>query len=355
MSENETSLARIDAVTRAVDSAESVQELKVIHDKISAMLPALKQLVKEGRLTFGEIFPLMVTKLKDERKAGGMLAGIERNRGGKGMPQIASLSGNDAIYTKVCEEADLNLNTAARWQLEALVLEDIFNELIAKAKEEGDTLTSHSLMVLGMRQIVVDTPEAPPLPEGIYNVFYADPPWQYGNPQHTKGDERRIGDQDTTLDTLYQTRTIEELCDFGKDIRPMVADNAVLFMWVTSPFLERGFQVVSAWGFDYKTSMVWDKVKHNVGYYVSVRHELLLICTKGSMLPENPVLFDSVQTIERTGHSVKPEFFYEVIETLYPNGKYIELFQRGEARAKWTIWGNEAIPFRRTDSEALMD
>ena len=114
-----------------------------------------------------------------------------------------------------------------------------------------------------------------------------------------------------------------------------------LFLWVTSPFLKKCFEVIEAWGFEYKTNFVWYKVKHNFGYYNSVRHEHLFICTKGSCTPDNDKLINSVQTIERSKkHSEKPEKFREIIDTLYPNGKRIELFARNKAKG-WDSWGNE--------------
>jgi len=169
-----------------------------------------------------------------------------------------------------------------------------------------------------------------------YRIFYADPPWKYGNEQHGE-----FGvEQETVLESHYPTMTIKELSDLP--INKITATDAVLFLWVTSPFLELCFPMITAWGFKYKTSMVWDKVKHNVGNYVSVRHEFLLICTRGACTPDNVKLFDSVQTIERTEHSRKPEEFREIIDTIYTHGKRIELFRRGDAPAGWDTWGNEA-------------
>jgi N6-adenosine-specific RNA methylase IME4 len=104
--------------------------------------------------------------------------------------------------------------------------------------------------------------------------------------------------------------------------------------------LKESFQVIDAWGFEYKTSFVWDKVKHNMGHYNSVRHEFLLVCTKGSCTPDVQKLFDSVQTIERTKHSEKPEEFRKIIDTIYPNGKRIELFSRKKVDG-WESFGNE--------------
>lgn len=121
----------------------------------------------------------------------------------------------------------------------------------------------------------------------------------------------------------------------------MAASNCVLFLWVTSPLLEEAFEIIRAWGFEYKTSMVWDKIKHNVGNYVSVRHELLLICTKGKP-PKVPKLVDSVYEEERTEHSRKPDYFRDLIDALYPEGKRTELFARGALPENWTGWGDEA-------------
>jgi len=170
-----------------------------------------------------------------------------------------------------------------------------------------------------------------PLPEGKYQVIYADPPWEYAQEQHTH--EK----QDTTLETHYPTMPTEDICKLP--VQNLTGDNAVLFLWTTSPKLFECKQVIDAWGFDYKSSMVWDKVLHNVGYYVSVRHEFLLICTKGSCLPDNPKLHDSVLTEERTEHSKKPDTFYGIIEDMY-KGKKIELFAR-KKREGWDTWGNQ--------------
>ena len=85
---------------------------------------------------------------------------------------------------------------------------------------------------------------------------------------------------------------------------------------------------------------MWDKVKHNMGHYNSVRHEFLLIGVRGSCQPDENQLFDSVQSIERTEHSAKPEEFRNIIQTLYPYGTRIELFARQEHEG-WDYFGNQ--------------
>lgn len=171
------------------------------------------------------------------------------------------------------------------------------------------------------------------LPKGKYVVLYADPPWSYN--------DGRTGDLMTATGALdhYPTMTLAELKSL--DILSISAADSVLFLWATCPLLEDALDLARAWGFKYKAQFVWDKVKHNMGHYNSVRHELLLICTRGSCTPQNVKLFDSVQTIERTAkHSEKPQEFREIIETLYPNGGRIELFARQEIKG-WEVWGNE--------------
>ena len=162
-----------------------------------------------------------------------------------------------------------------------------------------------------------------------YRVVYADPPWSYGDKQNIDG----LGG----AEKHYTTMPLKEICE----IPVPTQDNAVLFIWVTSPMLEDVFAVIKAWGFKYKTSFVWDKIAHNMGHYNSVRHELLLIATKGSCTPDVKKLYDSVVSIERSEHSKKPSQFREMIDVLYPTGDRIELFAR-EASDGWDVWGNMA-------------
>lgn len=129
------------------------------------------------------------------------------------------------------------------------------------------------------------------------------------------------------------------------DVPSIVCDDAVLFLWVTSPQLPAGLEVMRDWGFEYKESIVWDKVAHNFGYYFSMRHEFLLLGTRGSCLPENDKLIGSVQTIRRSReHSRKPEKFRVIIDRLYPSGRRIELFARGEVPPGWVAWGADINP-----------
>jgi len=163
----------------------------------------------------------------------------------------------------------------------------------------------------------------PPLPEGVFNVIYADPPWEYFLPLRGSPNMH------------YQTMTTEEICK----LKVPAAENAVLFLWATNPKLEDALKVMNAWGFEYKTNMVWVKDKVGTGYYFRGQHELLLVGKKGGMsapLEENRP--HSVLVASREKHSHKPQAVYELIEKMYPGQKYLELFGT-EKRKGWVTWG----------------
>ena len=119
----------------------------------------------------------------------------------------------------------------------------------------------------------------------------------------------------------------------------MFADNAMLFLWVTSPQLKKVFRVIESWGFTYKTYMTWVKDKIGLGWYIRNQNELLLLAEKGNMpIPKPADRPSSAVYAPRTEHSRKPDVFYEIIEKMYPNRKYLELFGRRK-RPGWELWG----------------
>lgn len=167
-------------------------------------------------------------------------------------------------------------------------------------------------------------------PDAKYRIIYADPPWKYGN---------TMPDYFTEQADHYDLMTVKEIA--ALPIKDIAEKDAVLFMWVTSPILEESFEVINAWGFKYKASFIWDNMAHVMGHYNSVRHELLLICVRGSCTPDIPKLIPSVVSIPRSDkHSEKPERFREIIDELYPNGKRVELFARTTAKG-WEGYGND--------------
>lgn len=164
--------------------------------------------------------------------------------------------------------------------------------------------------------------------EGIKpcSVIYADPPWNY------------LGFDGTP----YPTMPTDDICEMWPDIHSITTPDAVLVMCAPSAMLPDALKVIEAWGFEYKTSAVWDKQTAGQGVYFRQQHEFLLLATKG-----NPPCVDpkatpsSVISAKRGKHSEKPVCIYEMIEKMYPELGKLELFSR-TAREGWTMWGNQA-------------
>ncbi len=176
--------------------------------------------------------------------------------------------------------------------------------------------------------------DTPTLPKGQYRVLYADPPWQYS--------DDRLGDIGAAV-SQYSTLSTDCICAIhksGRSVQDVSAKDAVLFLWCTAPLVPDAIRVMAAWGFGYKSQYIWNKVLTYNGHYNAVGHELLLIGVKGSCPPDEATLSDSVVTIERTEHSAKPDSFYVIIEEMYTQGPYLELFARRK-RDGWESWGLE--------------
>ena len=165
-----------------------------------------------------------------------------------------------------------------------------------------------------------------PLPQGKFNVIYADPPWSF-EMDNSRGAALRE----------YQTMQLEDICK----IKVPSVEDAILFLWVPNSLIRQGLQVVESWGFAYKTHFVWVKNKIGVGSWLRNQHEVLFIAVKGDIgTPETNNRYSSVIQADLGKHSKKPEIVYEMIEKMYPGKKYLELFARNK-REKWQGWGNE--------------
>jgi N6-adenosine-specific RNA methylase IME4 len=164
-------------------------------------------------------------------------------------------------------------------------------------------------------------------------VIYADPPWRFEPYSRENGLDR-------SADNHYPTMTVEQI----KALPVPAADDAVLWLWATTPMLPEAIEVMAAWGFTYRSNFVWAKDKVGTGYWNRNKHEQLLVATRGNPVApapgEQPL---SVIHAPRGSHSEKPEAFAMMIERLYPSTPKLEMFARGP-RPGWDVWGNESIP-----------
>lgn len=173
-----------------------------------------------------------------------------------------------------------------------------------------------------------------------FKTVLADPPWQFQNRTGKVAPEHRRLNR-------YPTMTLDDICDLP--VSEVVEDTAHLYMWVPNALLPEGLRVMEAWGFQYKSNLVWHKIRKDggsdgrgVGFYFRNVTELILFGVRGKnarTLDAGRSQVNMIQTRKRE-HSRKPDEQYELIEACSP-GPYLELFARGE-RPKWAVWGNQA-------------
>ena len=176
-----------------------------------------------------------------------------------------------------------------------------------------------------------------------YQVIMADPPWPTGCTSRTK----RKGN----LGSLqhYELMSLEAIVG----LREMVLNEAdpegsFLFLWTVNNQLPNALRVMNAWGYTYKTNLVWDKYSPRVGYYTRNAHELLLLGVRGSpaylrsgILTPGRHAPSSIIREKRRGHSQKPIAAYGVAEGYAPDGNWLEMFARYN-HPGWDVWGYEA-------------
>lgn len=208
----------------------------------------------------------------------------------------------------------------------------------AEKGENGKPLSANQLRAAIRQQTALDRTAAVELKAkglGKFVVLYADPPWRYENPP--------MGGSNRSIENHYPTMDLNEIC--ALPVADLAHENSVLFMWATSPKLSECMEVLKAWGFSYRTKIVWVKDKIGMGYHVREQHESLLIAKRGELAPPaveaRPA---SVLEAPRLGHSAKPDAYYDIIDKMYPDVRKIELFARDsderDKRPCWTSWGN---------------
>ena len=173
-----------------------------------------------------------------------------------------------------------------------------------------------------------------------YKTIYADPPWQFQNrtgkvaPEH-----KRL--------SRYSTMTLDEIKSLP--VSNVADDKSHLYLWVPNALLPDGLEVMKEWGFEYKTNLIWEKVRKDgqpdgrgVGFYFRNVTEILLFGIKGDKkrtLQPGRSQVNLLRTMKRE-HSRKPDEFVNLIEAC-SSGPRLELFARGD-REGWDMWGNQA-------------
>lgn len=137
--------------------------------------------------------------------------------------------------------------------------------------------------------------------------------------------------------------SIEDLCA----LEPPVADDAHLYLWTTNGFVVEAHEIARAWGFRPITLCTWGKVQPDgspsmkTGNYFRGATEHVLFGVRGRLPFPTDRPTPTLWLWPRLAHSVKPDAFYDLVESLSP-GPYVELFAR-RARFGWDYWGNQSL------------
>lgn len=181
--------------------------------------------------------------------------------------------------------------------------------------------------------------------EEKFSTILADPPWQFANRTGKMAPEHRRLNR-------YQTMSLQEICEIPVQLAAETPSH--LYLWVPNALLPEGLEVMRAWGFTYKTNLIWHKVRKDgepdgrgVGFYFRNTTEIVLFGVRGAMRTLQPGRTQvNILKSMKQEHSRKPDRFYDLIEACSP-GPYLELFARG-ARPGWKAWGNQAENYEIT-------
>lgn len=173
-----------------------------------------------------------------------------------------------------------------------------------------------------------------------YRTIYADPPWQFQNRTGKVAPEHKRLNR-------YPTMKLEDIMKLP--VGDVADEKSHLYLWVPNALLPEGLQVMEAWGFEYKTNLIWEKTRKDgepdgrgVGFYFRNVTEILLFGIKGEKnrtLDPGRSQVNLIRAMKKE-HSRKPEEFIDLIEKC-SNAPYLEVFARGN-RDSWDMWGNQA-------------
>ena len=204
---------------------------------------------------------------------------------------------------------------------------DAAKAILSGEKKVADVVREEKRQEYQKRVEAVKAAPAATTPDTLPTLVLADPPWKY--------DFSATENRD--IENHYDTAAVSELAMHT----PKTADDCVLLLWATAPKLTEAIDLLKAWGFEYKTSAMWDKEIIGCGYWFRGQHELLLVGVKGKVNPpDNSVRVSSVFREKRTEHSKKPLCVYEWIENAFPFSTKLEMYCRNP-RAGWQTFGNE--------------
>ena len=321
-----------DRACQALAQAKSTDEVKAIRDEAVAM-QAYARIAKNRDLEAdaSEI------RLRAERRVGELMKAQAETVGlAKGAAKKRGVSDTPRL-----KDAGIDKNLAKQGRKLAAMDDEEFADTVAEtrsavAKAARKVVATRTKKATRAAKEEALASTIMNLPEKRFGVLYADPPWRIEAYSKETGLNK-------APDNHYPTLELSQICDI--DVPGISARDSVLFLWTTTTMLAQAMKLIEAWGFEYKTHVIWSKIypgeQTGTGYWFRNRHEILLVATRGKIpAPVPGTQWESVIEAPIGRHSEKPGIFHRLIEEYFPNLPKIEIFARSK-RKGWTVVGNE--------------
>ncbi|MCF8229460.1 MAG: hypothetical protein K9G58_02055 [Bacteroidales bacterium] len=175
--------------------------------------------------------------------------------------------------------------------------------------------------------------------KNFYGTVLADPPWQFTNRTGKVAPEHKRLQR-------YPTLSLDEIKEIP--VEEAMKEQSHLYLWVPNALLKEGLEVMECWGFEYKTNIIWHKVRKDggpdgrgVGFYFRNTTEIILFGIRGKLRTLGPARSQvNIIKSRKQEHSRKPDEQYDIIERCSP-APFLEMFARG-AKKGWEVWGNQS-------------
>jgi len=311
-------MQKVEQTLARLDEIESLGDLTELRRQAQALTAYLREHDESGRA-------MKIAQLRIERRIGEVLSRTVRPGNPKLLPE----------GTKGKLPTGITRRQSSKSQKLAAMPEKLFEEYLANAKKPSmNGILRHEIQSAGSDEEGVTATYCGRdeldfmIQNGMkFRTLMVDSPWDYKN----QGSRAATGNH-------YRTMPTADIA--ALPIEKLAADVSQLHLWATEPFLEDAFHIMKAWGFERKSTLVWEKPQLGLGNYWRVCHEYLLLGTRGgAQFPNGQHAHRSVLRSDRLKHSQKPDVFRQLVEQV-GNAPRLELFGRRQVPG-WVVWGNE--------------
>jgi len=320
-------LSKIESFRAELAKAETFEEISFIKSQADAVAEFAKRLKlsKEKQDEIGEF------RIKVEAEQG---AWLEKHFP-RGRPEEKPSTDEGLNSMK-----DIGINVHQSSQSRLINKEpDLVKEAIETIKEMPNQVVTPYAVKKIVRKIIreeeiknqveqIKNNELPNL-SGLYDIVSVDPPWNYGRKYEPDG---------SRIANPYPEMSTDEI----KKLKIPFNKDSICFLWTTHKFLPESFKILNEWGFEYKATMVWNKLNIGMGYWFRMQCEFCLLGIKGNPMWLNKSFPEIIEEKKRE-HSRKPDSFYELVDKICL-GRKLEYFSR-EKRNGWDIFGNDINKF----------